>query len=882
MVEWSHRIPDQERQNRRRGRAVWCASMALAISLFSISPGGIFVSHADEPSAEIAGPAEVETALAESPVEDVPSDPIQESDDADPMTSPDPEGESEVGEEDRVESDSDALSDEEDVPSGSDDDSRGPEPEEDGSDLLADAHEVGEDDLGIEDEALELPVEEENLEDDPASIQNLDDTFMPMSMGFPDGEVVFVEDFGTPTGSIPTTLQAGYSSQGISYYAGWYWTLPTYCNGFITSANVLVSKADINQVYCGPNGGDPTATQSEDDYGAVRTKAFALGLFNGMSETQARANGALSTNTSGGIPNTTRGDWDAMMLTTGQLGDPADGNPARLQLPGLAGRFLTISVDVAAQCQNGQWFQDPLLDFVLHYGGWGGPGWDGKQLTPDRINVCDPDYGHVLNRQIIDTSVYGINRTSDSDGGAYQNWVYPVTVGTYFGQEALLVPPGVSNFGFRLYNTSEASSTGSGAPADWAQAGNYNGNDGAIDNVSIRDVTPWLTKLFSPARTPIGTTSTLTLTVNNTNEMSAKHGWSFVDTMPEGLTIDATQPATGSCVTSGTTVNLTSTIITVPPNGGRLDAGDDSCTIIVEVTSPTAGIYVNDTNDLANLSQMIGIDSGNAAEVEFYAGELSWSKVDATDGSFLAGSEWTLSGPVVGNEGNTSRTVTDCIGTDEMACAGLLDRDPLPGRFLVRDLVPGTHSLLELAAPPGYQPDTTTRTATVTSGQQNINLGDIQNTRLPGSVTWQKVAEGTENRLAGSIWELIGPGEAAEPIVIEDCVADSPDDCTGPDRDPAAGEFLVEDLPWGEYTLEEIQAPAGYYPRLDPLEVTIDSDSLAVQLGLQGNRPVQAPELPLTGGLGRDFFIGLGISLLILGVGAAGALQVRSRRKGVT
>ena len=46
--------------------------------------------------------------------------------------------------------------------------------------------------------------------------------------------------------------------------------------------------------------------------------------------------------------------------------------------------------------------------------------------------------------------------------------------------------------------------------------------------------------------------------------------------------------------------------------------------------------------------------------------------------------------------------------------------------------------------------------------------------------------------------------------MITDCVAADRSLCTGPDKNPGAGSFLLEELKWGEHTLTEVTLPLGY------------------------------------------------------------------------
>ncbi|WP_431710939.1 SpaA isopeptide-forming pilin-related protein [Glutamicibacter uratoxydans] len=143
-----------------------------------------------------------------------------------------------------------------------------------------------------------------------------------------------------------------------------------------------------------------------------------------------------------------------------------------------------------------------------------------------------------------------------------------------------------------------------------------------------------------------------------------------------------------------------------------------------------------------------------------------------------------------------------------------------------------------------------------------------------GSVIWEKVDE-ANNLLEGSEWKLTGPDGAV--IEILDCTVEP---CTGADSNPNAGKFQVTGLEWGQYTLVETKAPAGYLLNEKEFDIDIQGDiepaKLLIDLGQITNEQREGLALPLTGGLGTDeFLIGGGIALV-----AALGIIAWNRRKG--
>ena len=186
---------------------------------------------------------------------------------------------------------------------------------------------------------------------------------------------------------------------------------------------------------------------------------------------------------------------------------------------------------------------------------------------------------------------------------------------------------------------------------------------------------------------------------------------------------------------------------------------------------------------------------------------------------------------------------------------GKCDMDTRAGYFKVVDLEDGTYTLTETVAPNGYSiAGPYTVTITTTNGVTSVSItnatgGSIANNKIPnirntGTISWNKVSSDSNNdkKLSGSEWKLTktknfgwnattGKAEYADiasdqqkPIAITDCVpaenkTAAETTCSAPagaaegqpyDVDPAAGQFKLEGLDWGRYTLVETKAPDGY------------------------------------------------------------------------
>lgn len=132
------------------------------------------------------------------------------------------------------------------------------------------------------------------------------------------------------------------------------------------------------------------------------------------------------------------------------------------------------------------------------------------------------------------------------------------------------------------------------------------------------------------------------------------------------------------------------------------------------------------------------------------------------------------------------------------------------------------------------------------------------NTLQTGGAKWKKTGEGQP--LTGSEWTLTLNGVPGATVGASS----------------ATSEFEVQDLPVGTYTLHESKVPAGYLAHGD-LEITITKGATNEEHYSTpiDNKKRPVPRLPLTGGLGEDWFV-------ILAGGAGGIatlLAVAARRR---
>ncbi|WP_336659990.1 DUF7927 domain-containing protein [Leucobacter sp. USHLN153] len=247
-----------------------------------------------------------------------------------------------------------------------------------------------------------------------------------------------------------------------------------------------------------------------------------------------------------------------------------------LNMPNHPNRFVSFSVDAAeTACGNGRY--PAKLRFYLED--------SAKKQTP-----------------VGDTPISPCTDSRTSTVNGPRNYLPQVKYGSYKSGGSILVMG--TSYNVVLKNAE----------------GNESGNDSAFDNIRVLDVSPNLDKSFNPTRVAVGGKSRLTLTVTNTNELGAKNGWAFTDTLPSGLTLASPANLAKTCDATVTAPNG-GTQITV--TAGKLAANVTSCTIQVDVTSnrplPTENPSVVFQNGPSNMTTLIGLVPPNTASVEFYS-----------------------------------------------------------------------------------------------------------------------------------------------------------------------------------------------------------------------------------------------------------------------
>lgn len=281
------------------------------------------------------------------------------------------------------------------------------------------------------------------------------------------------------------------------------------------------------------------ACAGQVNWNGLQQMAKVAGLFAGMSDPAAQSNHAM-----------------AMLTTRGSF--PVNSTAFRTvsNIPlaqSVNGRFFTASMDVVAMFCDPPYLH-PLLRFSL---------------------VNDADTAVPLSASTIDACQGGQNFTATPIGTATAKRAVAQTVTS---PGALLFSG--SSVGFILHND---------------QTGER-GNDAAIDNARILDVTPQLDKAFSPALITEQQTARLTLTITNTTDLLAKNGWAFTDNLPAGLVAAG---SAGTTCAAGTVVDAPAGSASVTVTQGSLSQGAISCEVFVDVRPAGPGTFTNGAGNLA-------------------------------------------------------------------------------------------------------------------------------------------------------------------------------------------------------------------------------------------------------------------------------------------
>lgn len=501
---------------------------------------------------------------------------------------------------------------------------------------------------------------------------------------------VFREDFEGQGGVKLDSFVRHIPSGNVRYTADQYWLEERACNGFIAGVG-FEGYPDYQQKEC-----------NRINAALIQAKVRALA----PDPQNPGDNHALSTNTDGKFSSRTGG---TVMFRT----DPS----TRIRLPfgGLLSdsRFVNFSVDAAASNADQH---PPLLHFnLLQY--------DERGNERGVVQLNSPVAIDTTGKAVTVKTRY--REPGPSGAPVWRENNILVHTKSVYGSRSKLIGLGSRaqwTIGLELVNTEPS-------PI---------GNDGAVDNIQILDVTPRvIPSLDTPLHT-IGEIGTLTFTVQNRTDGAEKMGWAFTGRLPKGLSVaPGAQPQTNCADQSAATqlrVDRTADGDRIVATDGVMANGVASCTIDVAVTSSTAGVYRIGPDDITDA---VGMDrTDDIVRVKFTDGTMSWHKVDAYSGDDLSGSSWTLtrddqSGPEAENlvfpsgaavtvDATGKTAAPPASGTWTSAGDGADD-----GQFTLSGLPWGTYVLRERTPPNHYPANPRTYRFAIVSGTLSPDSPDV-------------------------------------------------------------------------------------------------------------------------------------------------------------
>jgi hypothetical protein len=225
-------------------------------------------------------------------------------------------------------------------------------------------------------------------------------------------------------------------------------------------------------------------------------------------------------------------------------------------------------------------------------------------------------------------------------------------------------------------------------------------------------------------------------------------------------------------------------------------------------------------------------NSDDAVKI-FVDGSLRWFKHD-DQGQLLGGATFEVCRT---HNWNSETDSMDDITDD---CVSVLDdnapdTDPTPGEFQLDDLILGRYTVQETAAPAGWilDPDTVTVDLWLDDpddpATRNKTISEAFVNTL-GMISWEKrlLTPTTPHPLQSDATFEVSPnpffcrGAGSDPLVV----ADDTDTIVGPgpDMDPDGGQFKLNRVCTGTYTITETVIPIGTQPDPDVTRVITVSD----------------------------------------------------------
>ena len=164
---------------------------------------------------------------------------------------------------------------------------------------------------------------------------------------------------------------------------------------------------------------------------------------------------------------------------------------------------------------------------------------------------------------------------------------------------------------------------------------------------------------------------------------------------------------------------------------------------------------------------------------------------------------------------------------------------------IIQNLANGTYTVEETEAPDGYKLNTEKQKFTITDSVKDVTV-NFYNEAAESVVNITKIDSETQAPLAGAV------------LVVKDSNGNEIERFT-----TTTSSHVIKDLKEGTYTVQEVEAPAGYMRNETGVSFTIDKDHLTHQITIENFKEVVVPN---TSSAGTLILTILGIIITIVGV----------------
>lgn len=334
---------------------------------------------------------------------------------------------------------------------------------------------------------------------------------------------------------------------------------------------------------------------------------------------------------------------------------------------------------------------------------------------------------------------------------------------------------------------------------------------------------------------------TLELTSGSTNSMSLENNYY--------VTNDIKAVSSGITSYTVTIENPVKDMTIVPSNGQefsyyipfKIGANDtfkikvpassvtEAMTLKVSATADGNTIYkayeYNPTNkDMQNVVLLEKTPTSVSTSTQFTIAttRLSIKKIDETTNKPLAGAVLVLKNA----NGNEITRWTSTVN-----------------EHIIENIAPGTYTVEEIEAPEGYRLNKTPATVKITTNQKVYEV-IMKNTPKNIVININKLDSATKKPLAGAV--LVIKNSTGK--VIERFVTDEK-------------AHVIQDIPYGTYTVEEESAPSGYIKSNEKISFTVDDNHQSHQITITNTKETPVPDT------GTESIIFALIGVIILGIG---------------